>query len=504
VGQEQRLAQENPTGGTKGAAGEVADLDLPSVTGTNQQRLIPKIVAANPNTVVVMKTEGQVNMPWIDQVHTMVQAWYPGQEDGNVVAQALFGVTNFSGKLPITIGGSDREAAYGTKAQYPGELEETGTPGGIGRDPLCRDTEEKPPCRASDPTPQRVVRYSEDLKMGYRWYEATRTKPLFPFGYGLSYTTFGYSDLAVTRVSGANGHTALQVEYTITNTGKRPGKEASQVYLTLPREADEPAKRLVQFEKIDLAPGESKRVSVAIDSSSPNHPFSYFVPANDNLKDWANGQWVTADGDYAVHVGGSSADTPLETTVALTFPNAKPTANDVSGVTVKQGDSVTIEPDASDPDGDALSYDYSGLGKNVVTATGTRSQIRFTPAVGFTGAATFRYTVSDDHGGSATAIITVNVEPSDVKLRFGATRTSPFPDRMRVASPAAGRLVNIRSRPDRLSPNDIIDLARDGQPFVAFQKTKGVMLDGDDIWYGNKLGTMWIHESGLRDIGGKE
>jgi beta-glucosidase len=126
---------ENPSGNVRGAPNEIPDLDLPSINGTNQQLLIPRVLAAAPSTVLVMKTQGQVNMPWINEAHTMVQAWYPGQEDGNVVAEALFGVTNFSGKLPLTIGATDREAAYQTPAQYPGFEEQTGVPGGYGRDP---------------------------------------------------------------------------------------------------------------------------------------------------------------------------------------------------------------------------------------------------------------------------------------------------------------------------------------------------------------------------------
>jgi len=120
------LDEENPGGNASGAPNEVPDLDLPSVTGTNQQLLIPRVLAANPNTIVVLKTQGQVNMPWIDDVDTLVEAWYPGQEDGNVVADALFGVTNFSAKLPLTVGRTDREAAYETQEQYPGYEEQTG------------------------------------------------------------------------------------------------------------------------------------------------------------------------------------------------------------------------------------------------------------------------------------------------------------------------------------------------------------------------------------------
>ncbi len=306
--------EENPGGQPSGAENEVPDLDLPSVEGTNQQLLIERVLDANPDTIVVMKTQGQVNMPRLDDMDTLVQAWYPGQEDGAVVAEALFGVTNFSGKLPVTIGTSDREAAFSTQLQYPGRLENTGVPGGIGRDPLCNDEDEAPPCEESGPAPQRVVRYLEDLEMGYRWYEARNVEPEFPFGYGMSYTTFEYSDLSVDSTTGADTDaTTVTLRYTVTNTGDRAGAEASQVYLTLPREADEPSKRLVAFEKVDLEPGESQEVSIELDASAASHPLSYFRPEYPNdLERWAEGEWVTPEGTFTVHVGGSSADTPLE------------------------------------------------------------------------------------------------------------------------------------------------------------------------------------------------
>lgn len=471
--------QENPGGGASGAANEVPDLDLPSVTGTNQQRLIPRILAANPNTVVVMKTQGQVNMPWIDDVHTMVQAWYPGQEDGSVVAEALFGETNFSGKLPITIGRTDREAAYERQEQYPGYLEDTGVPGGIGRDPLCvdEDGDEFPaPCPpGTRPQLQRVVRYTEGLKLGYRWYQATGTEPLFPFGYGLSYTDFAYSDLSVTEVGGGNGHTAVRVDYTVTNTGDRAGKEASQVYLTLPREAQEPSRRLVGFEKVDLQPGESERVSVVIDSNASNHPFSYFRPEDpDALRRWADGEWRTPDGSYTVHVGGSSADTPLNQSIRLDFSNTRPTANDVTGVSVVEGESVIIELDAADPDGDALSYDYSELAGHLVAPLGNGSVVRFTPRAGFTGQATFRYTVNDGHGGSATATVTVSVlpetespnDPGDGADRARIDRIRVLPsrpdtrDRVRVTFRVRADGEAVRGRFRVLVDGDVADRGR--------------------------------------------
>ena len=152
---------------------------------TDQEALIGAISAANPNTVVVLKTSGMVLMPWLNQVPALIEAWFPGQHDGDAVADILFGVVSPSGKLPLTFGNTAREAAYATEAQYPGLHEDTGIPGGRGR-------------TGTPGAPQLVTRYTEDLQMGYRWYEANNVAPLFPFGFGLSYTTFQYSDLSVT------------------------------------------------------------------------------------------------------------------------------------------------------------------------------------------------------------------------------------------------------------------------------------------------------------------
>jgi beta-glucosidase len=284
---------------------------------TDQEALVPAILAANPNTVVVLKTGGMVLMPWLSNARAVVEAFFPGQHDGDAVADILFGVVNPSGKLPVTFGNTAREAAYATEAQYPGIHENTGVGGGRGRDPIPGE-------------PQLVTRYSEDLQMGYRWYEANRVTPVFPFGFGLSYTTFAYSDLSVT-VEGRTppsrdpaippqpgGADVLTVKYTITNTGSRRGAEASQVYLTLPPAAGQPAKRLVGFAKIDLMPGERRQVTVTIDPSASNHPLSYWVPVNNApAAGWSNGNWNTAPGDYTVHVGTSSADTPLRQTINL-------------------------------------------------------------------------------------------------------------------------------------------------------------------------------------------
>jgi beta-glucosidase len=270
---------------------------------TDQEALVWAIITANPNTVVVLKTSGMVLMPWLNDVPALIEAWFPGQRDGDAVADVLFGVISPSGKLPVTFGNAAREAAYATEAQYPGVHEDTGIPGGPGRE-------------GTPGEPQLVTHYTEDLQMGYRWYEANNEKPLFPFGFGLSYTTFAYSDLSVaTKVNWRTGHVRLAVSYRITNTGNMRGAEASQVYVTLPPEAGEPSKRLVGFEKVNLRPGASRRITIDVDSSAPNHPLSYFQP--DLNGTWADGHWLTPAGDYIIHVGTSSADVPLQETVNL-------------------------------------------------------------------------------------------------------------------------------------------------------------------------------------------
>ena len=278
------------------------------VNWVEQEPLIDAVLKANAkNTAVILKTSGTVLMPWLDQVPAVLEAWFPGMEDGNAVANLLYGKVNPSGKLPMTFGATAREAAFATEKQYPGTRQDTGKPGGPG--PYGNGSE------------QLIAQYTEGLKMGYRWYEANNVKPVFPFGYGLSYTTFKYDALKVKRVRGNKGSlSGIDVSFSVTNTGDVAGKEAAQVYLTLPDEAGQPTKRLVNFEKIDLKPGESKMVTLRIDHADSNHPFSYFIPKEpDNLANWADGKWATVDGKYRVHVGGSSADTPLEKDIPLNF-----------------------------------------------------------------------------------------------------------------------------------------------------------------------------------------
>lgn len=267
---------------------------------------------------VVLKTSGMVLMPWLNQVPALLEAWYPGQEDGNAVADILFGVRNPSGKLPMTFGNTEREAAYATTAQFPGLWV-------------------APP---SWLTQRRFsAQYTEGLQMGYRWYEANGVKPVFPFGFGLSYTTFAYSALAVApAVDPQTNRTVLKVTYTISNMGNREGAEASQVYVTLPAAANEPSKRLVGFQKVDLMPGANQQVTVTIDPSASNHPLSYWVPKNDApVAGWGQGTWTATPGDYTIDVGTSSADTPLEQTITFSPVDASPKCQPAAGVTCVNG-----------------------------------------------------------------------------------------------------------------------------------------------------------------------
>jgi beta-glucosidase len=337
---------------------QIGDSTKGKSEGTDQEALM-EALTADPaiakKMVVVLKTQGSLLMPWLDRVPALVEAWYPGQEDGNAVANVLFGLRNPSGKLPMTFGRTVREAAYSTPEQYPGVLEPA---------PPWADGEVHAP------------HYLEDLQVGYRWYEANAVPPLFPFGFGLSYTTFAYSGLSVqfgaaancsiapaspdlvcvngswvlpgstpstggplppadgtpvppaigAPVSPSSSTTVMTVTYSITNTGSREGAEASQVYLTLPAAAGQPSKRLVGFQKVNLLPGETRQVTVTIDPAASNHPLSYWVPANDApVAGWSQGTWQTAPGDYTVHVGTSSADTPLQQTISVAVDGAGPT-----------------------------------------------------------------------------------------------------------------------------------------------------------------------------------
>lgn len=306
---------------------DLANIDLPG----DQNQLIEAVAAANPNTIVVLNTGSAVTMPWLDKVKGVFEAWYPGQQSGNAIAALLFGDVNPSGKLPVTFPKSLEQVPASTTAQWPGV--------------------------------NGKVQYSEGLNVGYRSYDAKNLTPLFPFGYGLSYTSFRFSKLHVDgqklREKGR-----IQVHVDVTNTGRREGAEVAQLYLSDPATTGEPANQLKGFQKVHLKPGQTTHLHFDISAKDA----SYW---NSDAQAWTLGA-----GTYTVHVGDSSRNLPLSDTfrvdrttgprgtnvtapavatpgstlsVTTTFTNGatEPVRNAVTALTVPAGWTATAQTPAS-------------------------------------------------------------------------------------------------------------------------------------------------------------
>ena len=258
-------------------------MDLPNLSlPDNQDALIAAVAAANPKTIVVLETGTAVTMPWLDQVGGVLEAWYSGSRGAEAVANVLFGDVNPSAKLPMTFPKSEADLPHTTVVKPP---------------PHSQDA--SPVMRMEGAMPSFSVTYDEGLKVGYKWYDAEKKPVLFPFGFGLSYTTYSYSDLKVT--AGASPTVTFKVK----NTGSRAGVEIAQIYAALPESAQEPPKRLVGWSRVSLAPGESKEVSLTID------------PKYLSIFDEAGDKWKLVAGSYHFMVGGSSQDLPLTKAISL-------------------------------------------------------------------------------------------------------------------------------------------------------------------------------------------
>ena len=259
---------------------DVANLSLPD----NQDRLVSQVAGGNPHCIVVLETGGPVTMPWVDQVSAILEAWYPGIRGGEAIANILFGDVNPSGKLPVTFPKSEADLPHPT---IPGMLlESSGAGGGT-------------PVRTNTRIAPFDINYTEGMEVGYKWFDAEGKEPLFPFGFGLSYSTYSYSELKA-----APGK-ELKVSFRVTNTGTRAGAEVAQVYVSLPPKAGEPFKRLVAWKRIHLAPGETKAVTLTIESQ-------YL-----SIFNASKGEWELVPGEYKVYVGGSSRSTPLTETALI-------------------------------------------------------------------------------------------------------------------------------------------------------------------------------------------
>jgi len=258
-------------------------MDLPNLSLPDQQdALIQQIAAANPRTVVVLETGTAVTMPWIANVAGVLEAWYAGSKGADAVANILFGDVNPSAKLPMTFPLSEADLPHPNLVKPP--------PGAQGREAVMKSGEAKPTFS---------VKYDEGLKVGYKWYDAENKQVLFPFGFGLSYTTYEYSGLKVKKGP------QTMVSFMVKNTGTRDGAEIAEVYSALPGDLGEPPKRLVGFSKVNLKAGESTEVTVPVDSK-------YL-----SIFDVDKNSWKLVTGKYSFMVGGSSDKLALRAVVSL-------------------------------------------------------------------------------------------------------------------------------------------------------------------------------------------
>jgi beta-glucosidase len=242
--------------------------DHSAVLPGGQNLLVERVAAVARKTIVVLDTGSGLVLPWADQVDAIVESWYGGQRMGAAIAAVLFGDVNPSGRSVVTFPASTQQWYAQSQSEYPGVV----------------------PAGGQYPD----VHYDEGIFVGYRWFDQNGIVPLFPFGHGLSYTTFAYSDVKLSSTAGDGSSVTVSVN--VTNTGSRAGAEVAQLYLGFPSYAGEPPRQLKGFEKVTLAAGASATVSFALDSRS----FSIW--------DEATGAWVVPHGQYDVLVGASSRD----------------------------------------------------------------------------------------------------------------------------------------------------------------------------------------------------
>ena len=271
---------------------ESEGMDLKSLDlGEDQDKLIETVAAANAKTIVVLETGSPATMPWIDHVAAVVEVWYPGIRGAEALANLLTGEVNPTGKLAITFPKSDADLPHPTLVLPPPASQPSRPAPGVDISSFM--------ATMAKGLPPFETYYDEKLKVGYKWYDAEKKPVLFPFGFGLSYTTYTYSGLTV------KSGESVEVSFTVRNTGKRAGTEIAQVYASLPDAAGEPPKRLIGWARVELTPGESKQVSIPV--------------SRDRLTvyDEASDGWKLVPGNYAVMAGGSSQDLPLHQQINL-------------------------------------------------------------------------------------------------------------------------------------------------------------------------------------------
>ena len=258
-------------------------LDLPDLSlPRGQDALIDAVASANPKTIVVLESGSPVVMPWLAKTAAVVEAWYPGIRGGQAIASVLFGETTPSGRLPVT---------------FPASVDQLPRP--------KVDGSELEPDFGGE-TGGTVVPVNYDIEgsdVGYRWFARTHATPLFPFGFGLSYTEFKREGLKIEVKGGV-----VTARASLQNIGSRPGADVAQVYLT--NMAGKPTERLVGFAKVDLAPGETKEVTMTLDPRL--------------LANWSGKDWAVSGGLYSFALGANAAELQAPVSVKIAPRHLKP------------------------------------------------------------------------------------------------------------------------------------------------------------------------------------
>jgi beta-glucosidase-like glycosyl hydrolase len=365
--------------------GEESDLTTLDLSSTDET-MIADVAAANPNTIIVINSGSPVVMPWLNNVAGVFENWYGGQETGAAMAALIFGTANPSGKLPVTFPSSLSQVPAQTQAQWPGTS--TG------------------------------VNFSEGVNIGYRWYQSQNITPAFQFGFGLSYTKFGFSNL---NVGGFNANGTATVTATITNTGSVAGADVAQLYVGDPAAGQDPPNQLRGFQRVMLNPGQATTVSFPITV----HDLAAWSPADN--------QWEAPAGSYAIRVGDASNNLPLTGSTSLAQTLTGQVAAGASGAGVSLANtavSANVTPNSgvpgaetvgvvnpfgySSPSGAAVSFAMqavdSDTGQNLTfTATGLPPGTTIAPngaisgSSGTRGTYTVTVTATDPKGVSGTA-----------------------------------------------------------------------------------------------------
>jgi beta-glucosidase len=368
----------------EGEESDLTSLDLSSADET----MISDVAAVNPNTIVVINSGGPVVMPWISSVAGVFENWYGGQETGAAIAALIFGTVDPSGKLPVTFPASLSQVPAQTQAQWPGTS--TG------------------------------VSYSEGVDIGYRWYQSQSITPLFPFGYGLSYTKFSFSSL---KVGAFNADGTATVTATMTNTGSVAGADVAQMYVGDPAASQDPPEQLAGFQRVTLNPGQSATVS--------------FPLTIHDLASWsaADNAWEAQAGTYSISVGDSSASLPLTGSTSLAHELTGQIAAGASGAGVSLANtavSANVTPNSGVPGAETVGvvnpYGYSSP-KGAAVSFAVQAQdsnpsqtLTFT-ATGLPAGVTIASNGTISGSGSTPGTYTVTVTATDTE---GVSGTATF------------------------------------------------------------------------------